>query len=78
MRTYQGRLFSGLQDFSTVEKLIEYALLDNIRAEMEGLNGEDLIAALDIGPIFYQVLGDENYNPEKAKAKTRKSVVVAQ
>ena len=61
------RYRAGIDNFS-VEQEIEYDLLDGVRAEMEGLNGEELIAALNVGRIFYEVLGDERYKPaEKTK-----------
>jgi hypothetical protein len=59
------------EDFESVEKLIEYDLLDNIRAEFEGKNGKQLIALFDIGNIFWEVLGDEQYKPEDAAPKIK-------
>jgi hypothetical protein len=55
----------GFEDFASVEELIEYDLLDGVRAEMEGFSGEELIATLDLGPIFYKILDDERYKPKE-------------
>jgi len=63
------RLQTEMLNFSTVENLIEYDLLDEVRAEMEGMNGEELIAALGLGPIFYNGLGDERYAPKEPEPK---------
>jgi hypothetical protein len=57
------RFQAGYRDVQ-VEEEIEYDLLDNVRAEMEGLNGEELISMLEVGRIFYDILGDERYNPK--------------
>ncbi len=57
------RFEAGQRDVQ-VEEEIEYDLLDNVRAEMEGLNGKELIAMLEVGPIFYNILGDVSYKPE--------------
>jgi hypothetical protein len=59
--------FQAEKDGCPVEEEIEYDLLDNVRAEMEGLNGEDLIDALGVGRIFYEILHEEHYNPQKLK-----------
>ncbi|MGD0071877.1 MAG: hypothetical protein ABSB71_10000 [Candidatus Bathyarchaeia archaeon] len=57
------RFAAGRRDVQ-VEEEIEYDLLDNVRAEMEGLNGEELISMLELGQIFYDILGDERYKPK--------------
>lgn len=59
------RFLAG-QDNQTIEEKLEYDLVDSIRAELEGMNGEDLIACLGIGPIFYQLLDDKRYKPADA------------
>jgi len=58
-----------LDNFS-LEEEIEYRLLDDVRASMEAMSGEDLINSLNVGPIFYDVLGDERYKPVEPKLKT--------
>jgi len=52
------------ENFDPVEKLIEYDLIDNVRAEFEGINGEELIAMFNLGHIFWEVLGDDRYKPK--------------
>jgi hypothetical protein len=59
------------EDFESVEKLIEYDLLDNIRAEFEGKNGEQLTSIFELGPVFWEVLGDGRYKPEDAAPKIK-------
>jgi hypothetical protein len=59
------------EDFESVEKLIEYDLLDNIRAEFEGKNGEQLTSMFELGPVFWEVLGDGRYKPEDAAPKVK-------
>jgi hypothetical protein len=59
------------EDFESVEKLIEYDLLDNIRAEFEGKNGEQLTSMFELGPVFWEVLGDQRYKPEDAAQKVK-------
>jgi hypothetical protein len=56
------RFMAGRRDVQ-VEEEIEYDLIDNVRAEMEGMNGEELISTLEVGQIFYAILDDERYKP---------------
>lgn len=55
---------AGQSDMST-EELIEYDLLDSVRGEMENFSGEELITMLNLGHIFYEILGDEHYKPQE-------------
>ena len=55
------------ENFDTVEKLIEYDLLDNVRAEFEGMSGDELIAMFNLAPVFWEIFGDERYKPKDAK-----------
>jgi len=48
----------------TLEEDLEYYLLDDIRAEIEGTSGEELAKMLGLAPVFYKVLGDKHYKPE--------------
>jgi hypothetical protein len=64
------RFQAGEEDV-LVEEKIEQAVLADVRAEMEGLNGEELIAALGMDRIFYETLDDEHYNPQKLKQEAQ-------
>jgi len=55
--------FQAAQQEMQIEEHIEYQVLDSVRVEMEGFEGEELIGALGVGPIFYEVLSDERYKP---------------
>jgi hypothetical protein len=57
------RFQAGQQNIQ-VEEQIELDLLDNVRGEMEAMNGEELISMLEVGQIFYDILGDEHYKPK--------------
>jgi hypothetical protein len=57
--------FQAAQQEMQIEEHIEYQVLDSVRAEMEGFEGEELIGMLGVGPIFYEILGDKTYKPEE-------------
>jgi hypothetical protein len=57
------RFMAGQRDVQ-VEEEIEYDLLDNVRCEMEGMDGEQLISTLEVGQIFYKFLDDQHYKPK--------------
>jgi hypothetical protein len=59
------------EKFDTVEKLIEYDLLDLLRSEFEGMSGDELIAMFNLAPIFWEIFGDERYKPKDAKATVK-------
>ena len=59
--------FQGGQREQSVEEEIIYDLLDNVRAELESMAGEELIPLLGLGPIFYDLLGDKRYKPQTPK-----------
>jgi hypothetical protein len=39
-------------------------VIDMVRSDMEGMNGEDWIETLGLGSIFYQLLKDERFKPK--------------
>jgi hypothetical protein len=45
----------------TPEQELEYVIVDWIRADIEARAGEDLIQALGLRPIFYELLKDERF-----------------
>ena len=47
---------------NTAIEQLEYNLVENFRAYMEGLDGMDLIKDLELGPVFKAVLGDERFS----------------
>jgi hypothetical protein len=57
--------FKAGQEETSVEEQIEQSVLGDVRAEMEGFSGEELIRFLNVGRIFYEILGDEDYKPKE-------------
>lgn len=66
------RFQAELEGFSGVEKIVEWHFLDSVRAELEGFAGEDLIKALGIDVIFYDILGDDLYKPDTDNTETER------
>jgi hypothetical protein len=64
------RFMAGEEDVSLEEKL-ERVVIDDVRAKLEDFNGEELIRFLGMNRIFYEVLGDERYSPEKLKQEAQ-------
>lgn len=45
----------------TPQQELEYLIVDEIRADIEGRTGLELIESLGLGPIFYELLKDERF-----------------
>lgn len=43
---------------------LEHAIVDHVRAEMEGMSGLEYIEVFGLKPVFYPVLGDERFKEE--------------
>ena len=59
--------FQGGRREASVEEEIVYDLIDDVRADLESMAGEELIPLLGLGPIFYDLLGDKHYKPQTPK-----------
>ena len=57
--------FSAEQNKTSLKEEIENDVLGQVRAEMEAMDGQELIAWLGVGHLFYDLLGDEHYKPGK-------------
>jgi hypothetical protein len=55
----------------SVEEQIESCFLTDLRAMLEGMSGEEFVAMLDLGPVFYELLGDTHYKPKEAKTEDK-------
>ncbi len=65
--------YKAADDNRTLEQELEIDVIADVRGELEGFEGEELIQALGIGPIFWKVLEDENYKPKDAEPPTEKT-----
>jgi hypothetical protein len=61
--THKDRNFT---ETNTIAAL-EYAIVDHVRAEMEGMPGIEYIDLFDLKPVFYKVLDDDRFKPEETE-----------
>ena len=62
--TNPSRLFPE----TTVINALEYAIVDHVRAEMEGMSGIEYIDLFQLKPVFYKLLdGDDRFKPEETE-----------
>jgi isopentenyldiphosphate isomerase len=55
--------YKAAQEEKTVEQEIALDVIADVQSELESFEGEELIKALGLGPVFYTMLEDQSYKP---------------